>query len=311
MEYYFERYGDLELQRRMIADRWRTDAFARAIAQEVREGDFVLDVGTGTGILAMLCGRAGARKVLGVDQAEITQTAANLVKANGLQDTVSILRGAAQELDLDESVDLIVSEWLGNFAFVEGMLEDVLAVRDKHLAPGGRMLPSHVEVLLAPIDDSVLYVTDGAGYWRRPVHGLDYSGLEQLELQQGRVPQLRIDPGSLLAEGISLVKLDLATATAKSPWCEGSLSFTVSRDAVLNGFAGWFVAQLAPGVRLDTSPAEPETHWAQSYFPFEPRVVREGEVIEVAFALKREPTEHRYVRLELDVAGRQIAYRLE
>ena len=32
VEWYFQRYGDLELHRRMIADRARTDAFARAIA---------------------------------------------------------------------------------------------------------------------------------------------------------------------------------------------------------------------------------------------------------------------------------------
>lgn len=68
MEYYFKRYGDLELQRRMVADRPRTDAFAAAIREVVRPTDTVLDVGTGTGILAMLAARAGARKVYAIDQ---------------------------------------------------------------------------------------------------------------------------------------------------------------------------------------------------------------------------------------------------
>ena len=78
MEYYFKRYGDLELQRRMVGDRPRTDAFAAAIAEVVRPGDAVLDVGTGTGILAMLAAKAGARKVYAVDQSDIADAAARL-----------------------------------------------------------------------------------------------------------------------------------------------------------------------------------------------------------------------------------------
>src|SRR5262245_29207409 len=152
MEYYFKRYGDLELQRRMVADRWRTDSFARAIKEVVHRSDVVLDVGTGTGILAMLAARAGAKRVYAIDQSEIAQTAANLVKANGLDHMVKVFRGPARELELDEKVDVLISEWLGHLAFVEGMLDDVISVREKHLASKGRMLPSKVEAMIAPID---------------------------------------------------------------------------------------------------------------------------------------------------------------
>ena len=119
----------------MVSDTRRTQAFAEAIAQVVRPGDVVLDVGTGTGILAMLCAKAGAARVYGIDQAAVAQSAANLVKANGLQDCVKIMRGSAREIELDEKVDLIVSEWLGNFAYVEGMWDDVCFVRDACCPP--------------------------------------------------------------------------------------------------------------------------------------------------------------------------------
>src|SRR5688572_17329942 len=118
MEYYFKRYGDLELHRRMIADRWRTECFARAIAEAVKKTDVVLDIGTGTGILAMFAAKAGAKRVYAIDQAEIAQTAANLVKANGFGDRVKVFRGPAGELKLEEKVDLLISEWLGHLAFV-------------------------------------------------------------------------------------------------------------------------------------------------------------------------------------------------
>lgn len=299
MEYYFLRYGDLELQRRMVSDRWRTDAFAAAIAEAVEPGQRVLDVGTGTGILAMLAAKAGAAQVYGVDAAEIAQTAANLVKANDLRDQVKILRGNAQDVELDGPVDLIVSEWLGHFAFVENMLDDVLAARDANLAEGGRMMPSHVECLLAPVDDPYLYFRDGPGAWRNPVHGLDLSSLEGIELRQGRATQLRVDPSALLSKPGSVSKVDLSTCDSEAPYGPADMKLEITRDGVLSGFVGWFTAQLSPSVVLDTGPYHPETHWSQTWFPFSPRPVKAGEVLEVHTDLIRDPGEHRHLSIDI------------
>lgn len=311
VEYYFLRYGDIELQRRMVSDRVRTEAFARAIAEAVQPGDVVLDVGTGTGILAMLAARAGARKVYGIEAAEIAQTAANLVKANGLQNRVTIFRGPAQDHRLAEKADLLISEWLGHFAFVENMLDDVLAARDLNLAPGGRMLPMDVEILLAPVDDPYLYFRDGPGFWRKPVEGLDLSSLEPLELRQGRAAQFRLDPSALLSPGASLVCLDLVSADPEDPFGRSDLVFEVGRDGVLYGFVGWFRSRLSETVRLDTGPSFPETHWSQTWFPFPPRPVREGEVLEVHTDMIRDPTERRHVSLEIRLGDDAQRYVIE
>ncbi|MBK8011172.1 MAG: 50S ribosomal protein L11 methyltransferase [Deltaproteobacteria bacterium] len=312
VEYYFERYADLDLHRRMVADRHRTDAFARAIASVVREGDMVIDVGTGTGVLAMLAAKAGARRVLAIDQSEIAVVAADLVKRNGLRDRVKVLKGPAAELQTEEGpADVIVSEWLGNMALVEGMLEDVITVRDRHLAPGGRMIPASTSVMLAPLNDPTLYVYEGPGFWRDFVAGLDFTSLEDRELRQGRSLQMRIEPPALLADGQSMLDLDLVTVRSDALHAEGELIFHARRDAVLNGFAGWFSATLAPGVVLDTSPRSPETHWAQTYMPFRPRMVREGERMAVSFRLEPDHEETRHLRLTLAVGEDEQMYVIE
>lgn len=311
MEYYFERYGDLELQRRMVSDRWRTDAFAAAIREAVKPGDVVLDVGTGTGVLAMLAAKAGARQVYAIDQAEIAQTAANLVKANGLQDKVKVMRGPAGELELPEKVDLVVSEWLGHMAFVENMLDDVIAARDRNMKPGGRMLPAGVSVMLAPLGDPVLYHHDGPGYWRRSVHGLDFSSLEELELEQGRVLQTRIEPASMLCAPKALLSLDLAGAAIDDPYQEGEVDFEIDRDGVLSGFGGWFDTQLSDSVRLDTGPGQPETHWSQSSFAVPPRTVREGQHVNVRWSMQRDADEVRYMQVDLQIDEWSQSYLVE
>ena len=55
-------------------------------------------------------------------------------------------------------------------------------------------------------------------------------------------------------------------------------------DAEVNGIAGWFDVEMGAGVRFDTGPRSPETHWAPLYFPFaEPMQVRAGKAVRVRF----------------------------
>ena len=314
MDNYLKAYGDIELQRRMVSDRPRTDAFAAAIREVVKAGDVVLDVGTGTGILAMIAANAGAKKVFAVDATEIADVAVELVKINGFSDRVEVIRGRANELQLDEKADVIISEWLGNAAFAEGMLPAVLAAREQNLAPHGRMLPSRVQVQIAPLDEPILYHNEGPGFWREPIHGLDFSSLQGVELWQGRIVQLLIEPAAMLAPGQTIFELDMLTAAADDVRSECELKFVPVRDGVLNGFCVWFAAELSPNVVLDTGPSSPATHWSQTYMSFPPRPVRCGQPLDVRVALHYDPDPvavHRYVELRLGVGEDELSFEID
>jgi SAM-dependent methyltransferase len=311
MDGYFLAYDELSIHRIMVGDRRRTDAFAEAIREVVKPGDVVADVGTGTGVLALLAAQAGAKTVYAVDQALIAETAAHLVKVNGFEKTVQIFCGPASDIRMEQAPDLIISEWLGNFAFAEGMLDAVLSVRDRFLKPSGQMLPSHVQVMLVPMDDPVLFFQEGPGFWRNPVHGLDFSMVEHIEMKQGRAHRTRIPPCALLSVPQPLVSLDLKTAKPNDPWQSGELSFVASRDGVLNGFAGWFVARLSPNVVLDTAPHFPDTHWQQTYLPFPPNLVKKGEHIHVSYQMDRDPYGPRRVELKLQSGQTSQCYTIE
>ena len=314
MDNYLKPYGDVELQRRMVSDRPRTNAFAAAIREVVQPGDVVLDVGTGTGILAMFAAKAGAQKVYAIDATDIAEVATDLVKANGLSGQIQIVHGRSSELQLDQKVDLIISEWLGNAAFVEGMLHAVLDARDRNLTPTGRMLPSKVRVLIAPLDEPILYNTEGPGFWRERIHDLDFSSLQEVELSQGRTMQIRVEPAAVLAPGQALLEVDLLTASAEDLWFEGQLDFVSVRDGVLNGFCVWFEAELSKSVMLDTGPFSPETHWAQTYMSFSPRLVRAGERVEVSVDFSYDPdlaAIRRQVDLRLGVGENELSYLID
>ena len=68
----------------MLEDHKRTGAYYQAVMQNRRqfEGKVVLDVGTGSGILAIFAAKAGAKKVYAVEATSMAKFAKELVKHN-------------------------------------------------------------------------------------------------------------------------------------------------------------------------------------------------------------------------------------
>lgn len=62
----------------------------------------MLDVGTGSGILAIWSAQAGARKVYAVEATKMSEHARELVKANNLQDIVEVIEGSVEDVTLPE-----------------------------------------------------------------------------------------------------------------------------------------------------------------------------------------------------------------
>lgn len=78
----------------MLEDHKRTGAYFQAVMQNRRQfsGKTVLDVGTGSGILAIFAARAGARKVYAVEATSMAQHARRLVQHNGVRTALQQLR---------------------------------------------------------------------------------------------------------------------------------------------------------------------------------------------------------------------------
>ena len=74
----------------MLKDTIRTDAYRDFIYENkhIFEGKVVLDVGCGTGILSMFCARAGAKKVIAVDNSDIIHKASENIFKNGFGETI-------------------------------------------------------------------------------------------------------------------------------------------------------------------------------------------------------------------------------
>ena len=82
------------------------DAYRNAVMRNPGcfEGKVVLDVGAGSGVLAMWAAKAGAKHVYAVEATSMSKQARRLVAHNGLQDVVTILEGYMEQQTLPEKV---------------------------------------------------------------------------------------------------------------------------------------------------------------------------------------------------------------
>ena len=136
---------------RMLHDERRTGDFVAAITAAVRPGDVVLDIGTGSGVLAIAAARAGARRVYAVEASDIAEVAERVFAVNDVQDRVTIVPGWSRQIELPEPADLLVAEVIGNEPLEEEILETTLDARRRLLAPGACLIPHHLTLLARPV----------------------------------------------------------------------------------------------------------------------------------------------------------------
>src|SRR6266498_2113357 len=97
----------------MIANKVRTDAYAQALRQTVKPGSVVLDLGTGTGIWALLACQFGAHKVYAIEQSDVIQVAREIAAANGYSERIEFIQELSTRVTLPEKADVLVSDVRG------------------------------------------------------------------------------------------------------------------------------------------------------------------------------------------------------
>jgi len=106
----------------------------RAIERHMRAGGTVIDVGTGSGILAIAAARLGAARVLAIDNDPVAVDVASAnVRANGVAHRVSVRRGQGLAR-VRTRADLIAANLTAD------TLPPLLADVRRSLVPGGRFI---------------------------------------------------------------------------------------------------------------------------------------------------------------------------
>jgi protein arginine N-methyltransferase 1 len=255
-------YRDVAMHKVMLQDLVRTEAYEKSINAVVKPEHSVLDFGCGSGVLSMFAARAKAGKVIAVDRSPFIKNAQEIALANGFENIV-FYHDDHESLQLDEKVDVIVSEWMGHCLFYEAMLEPLLRVRDRHLAKGGTMIPAQLSLHVGlVVDEDVL---EDLCFLQELPYGLDFSPIAHVPFQQSDL--VALSPDSLLDSVANLGELDMLTITKTDTPRVFTARLIPSEKTDIFALCGWFSAQLSPGVQFGTGPNDIPTHWDQILFP--------------------------------------------
>jgi SAM-dependent methyltransferase len=272
----------------MLQDSTRTESYRNAIKEVVKPGDRVLDFGCGTGVLSIFAERAGASKVYALDRSSMLHAAEEIFAKNGCKNIETIF-GEGEVVELPGQVDVIVSEWMGHFLFAERMLPPLITLREKFLAPGGRMIPEYCSLHVGLVVTKTLY--EELAFLRTRPYDIDYSPVSEwafFEVGMYRFTAEDLHPETACLGGFSM------ESVRETP---GLLTATITpKEATLvYGMCGWFEVQLSPNVVLSTSPFKPATHWFHFHFPFvRPLEVAAGEAVEIEVEIVQQRGQNGY-----------------
>jgi protein arginine N-methyltransferase 1 len=256
---------------RMLHDQVRTGDYIAALAAAVRPGDVVLDIGTGSGVLAVAAARAGARRVYAVESSDIAEVAARVFEANGVRDRVTLVTGWSREIELPERADVLVSEIIGNEPLEEEILETTLDARQRHLKPRARLIPNSLTLIARPLlipESEARQRTVGRSAIERwqALYGIDFHPLLEASAQG---PVNFPTEGELACTwppaGPPAVVATLNLATLEIPSVTASADLLVDAGAAVNGVAITFRAGLHGGISHELDPwRRPASSWATS-----------------------------------------------
>ncbi|THH32503.1 hypothetical protein EUX98_g1694 [Antrodiella citrinella] len=267
-DYYADSYAHFGIHEEMLKDSVRTGSYRNAIINNPHlfEGKTVLDVGCGTGILSMFAAKAGAKHVVGIDMSNIIDQAEKIVEANGFKDTITLVKGKLEDVELPiKEFDIIISEWMGYFLLYESMLDTVLLARDKYLVPGGLIFPDKATLYLAAIEDSD-YKEEKINFWDN-VYGFDYSCIKDIALREPLVDTVELK--AVVSDPCLIKDINLLTAKKEDLTFIAPFSLRATRNDYVHAFLAWFDISFEcthTQVRFSTGPHAKYTHWKQTVF---------------------------------------------
>jgi protein arginine N-methyltransferase 1 len=246
-----------------IADKIRTGAYVQALQQAVKPNSVVVDIGTGTGIWALLACRFGARKVYAIEPNDAIQVAREMAEANGYGERIEFIKKLSTQVTLPEQADVIISDLRGVLPLFQHHLPSIVDARQRFLKPGGILIPQRDTIWVAVAEAPDLhgpYTTP----WDENAYGLNMKAAGKVATNTWR--RGRVKPENLLTEPKRWATIDYTSL--EKPNASGNVSWSASRDGTAHGLCIWFDSDLTEGVSISNVPSAQELIYGNAFFPF-------------------------------------------
>lgn len=260
----------------MIRDAGRTQAYEQALRRAVTPDSVVLDIGTGTGIFAMLACRLGARRVFAVEPSEALSVAEEIAAVNGYAGRIEFFQAMSTRIALPELADVIVSDLHGVLPLFQQHIVTIADARARLLAPGGTLIPQSESLWVTAVEAPKEH-QEIASPWTENAYGFDMAPARRIVANT--FSRAAFDASQVLAEPRQFGTLDYRTI--EDPNLRAEVTLSASRRATGHGLAIWFDSTLADGIGFSNAPGHKHIY-GNAYFPWpEPVALDAGDRIEI------------------------------
>ena len=283
----------------MLRDKDRNNVYAKAIRlliehfkrENQHQAPVVLDIGSGTGLLALIAAESGAKHVFGVEMFDkMAEIASQVVHVNDKQDVIDIIASKSTDIDsLPLPIDLLVSELLDSALLGEACIPShrdaisrFLSLSTSSIPLEDRICPYSGSVFVSLIESQeVLHMHDISGLdFGRSTPYRDSSAKFCRDGGGGLIPvhweALEEEGARLLSDAHKVFEIPFNSFITESAFAESAIDVPVLHDGTLHGLLLWWrLDLLSPavdperGCTYSTAPKAQnwQDHWLQIVYP--------------------------------------------
>jgi protein arginine N-methyltransferase 7 len=263
----------------LVRDEVRNAAYDAALKRAVTAQTKVLEIGAGSGILAMMAARAGAQAVVTCEMAPaIAHAAQDIVALNGFAECVRVVAKKSYDLDPETDMggraDVLVSEIVDNRLLGENVLPIVEHAVKVLLKPAAKIIPARGIIRVALAHDAELDRARMAA-----IDGFDLSPFNRLAKNRYSVDR-RAARLTLMSSPADLFDFDFQSG---GPFPAARATKTlISTGGEANGIAQWIALQMDEKGWYENDPRPAASSaWGVTFWPFKaPRDCPAGTAIE-------------------------------
>ncbi len=273
----------------MMNDGARNEAYFAALRAAVGPTTRVLEIGTGSGLLAMMAASLGAARVTSCEaEPLIAATAEQVIAANGLAQAIAVVAKRSDQLsvgaELPERADLLVTETFSSELLGENAIASIEDAKRRLLAPGARVIPAAAGIMIALFGGDEIAANLAVG---------DCCGFD-LRRFNAIVPRKQVvsrnDLGiELLSDVAEAFRFDFQK-DAVFPEAKKTLGLQIKRAGLCYGIIQWIRLQLDEHSVFENHPAQRSaaSGWQHTvYLLPEPTALRAGQTALIACAHNR------------------------
>ena len=247
----------------MMNDGRRNDAYEAALDAAVTPDSVVLDIGSGSGLLAMMAARAGAARVDTVEVVPaIADVAQKIINRNGYGARIAVHNKLSTALkigdDLPQKANVLVTETFDVGVLGEHVVRTIKHARANLLTDDAIIIPARAEVVGALFESAEIYK-------QAKVHNVSGFDLSPFNVFRKPYHQLSLGnyPHRLLSADFPIFDFDFIGAPIEPD--TRALTIAASETGLCHGIAFWFRLILDKEHSYDTGAgANPGNHWEQA-----------------------------------------------